>query len=60
MEQIVYITLLISAIIVLAIIGGRTGDEKIKQFQTEAVALNFAEYNSTNGVWQWKAVTNKP
>ena len=31
-------------------------DKKIdlKNLKQEAIQLNYAEYNSTNGVWQWK------
>ena len=31
--------------------AGRVEGSKLKE---EAIKLNFAEYNSTNGVWQWK------
>ena len=25
-----------------------------KKYQKEAIERGFAEYNSTNGIWQWK------
>jgi len=25
-----------------------------KKYQKEAIEKGFAEYNSTNGIWQWK------
>lgn len=28
--------------------------EAKRTFQAEAVQRGFAEYNSTNGIWQWK------
>jgi hypothetical protein len=32
--------------------------QKVIDLRSKAISLNFAEYNSTNGVWQWK--TNSP
>jgi len=28
---------------------------KLQNLRQEAISLHYAEYNSTNGVWQWKA-----
>jgi hypothetical protein len=31
----------------------------VPAIKREAIEHNFAEYNSTNGQWQWKALTNR-
>lgn len=41
------------ALILLFCIGGCFA-QKYDNLKAEAVRLNFAEYNSTNGQWQWK------
>lgn len=41
---------------VLALMAVLTGmDMEKKRFQREAVKVGAAEYNSTTGLWQWKA-----
>jgi len=30
-------------------------NQSVTSLKREAIERNFAEYNSTNGVWQWKA-----
>jgi len=41
---------LASVIICAVFISG-----KYVNFKREAIERNYAEFNSTNGVWQWKA-----
>lgn len=47
-------TLIFQAITAILLIFAIFQLEYLKQLRQEAVRLGFAEYNSTNAVWQWK------
>ena len=51
---VVVLVLLSGAVCIGTLLGE---DSKTKEFQKELVTRGFAEYNSTNGVWQWKIPT---
>jgi hypothetical protein len=53
-EVFISLVLTMCACVVGIFIGINTTNTKFQGLQKEAVQLNFAEYNSTNGVWQWK------
>jgi hypothetical protein len=38
----------------LAMIGNGMKENEIARLKKQAVEHNYAEYNHTNGVWQWK------
>lgn len=40
-------------------IGAYLRDHVVREFQREGIQRGVAEYNSTNGNWQWKINVNK-
>lgn len=54
-NDIIIVTMFVLTI--FGIIGCRTMGQKTMSLEKQAVILGFAEYNKTNGNWQW--ITNK-
>ncbi len=40
--------------IMFAMVGNGMKETEIKRLKQQAIERNYAEYNHTNGVWQWK------
>ncbi len=47
-------TVLLAIIAMICCYEWTVWQDTTKRFQREAIERGFAEYNSTNGVWQWK------
>jgi hypothetical protein len=45
---------MVVAVVIGVLVWVITGTEVDKKWQAETVKRGFAEYNQTNGNWQWK------
>ena len=45
-------------ILIICLIAARWSSIGVADLHQQAIHQGFAEYNATNGVWQWKAPAN--
>lgn len=55
-EGVIVAILLAWVITVAVLVASRIGYDTLR---TQAIQRGFAEYNATNGVWQWKTNSNR-